>query len=118
MNYERIILELLERIQILEEKVAILEQDNDCTITPNNSSQKQSLVSRAKDYIISQKQLAKQKGLSEITLLCNDIQKALGVINRTPSICSAMYDCMSKNDEIIYAPDSGKSTAVKIKYYI
>ena len=118
MNYERVILELLERIQVLEEKVAILEDNNSNIITSNSLPQKKSLVSMAKDYIINQKQLAKQNGLSEITLLCNDIQKALGVTNRTPSICAAMYDCMSTNDEIIYNPPSGKSTAVKIKYYI
>ena len=118
MNYERIILELLERIQILEEKVANLEQNNICSIESKYLPEKESLVSKAKDYIINQKQLAKQDGLSEIILICNDVQKALGVTNRTPSICTAMYDCMSMNDEILFAPPSGKSTTVKIKYYI
>ena len=118
MNYERVILELLERIQILEEKVANLEQNNSSVITSKYLHEKESLVSKAKEYIIKQKQQAKQNGLSEITLICNDIQKALGVSNRTPSICAAMYDCMSANDEILFAPPSGKSTTVKIKYYI
>ena len=118
MNYERVILELLERIQILEEKVANLEQNNICTIASKYLPEKESLVSKAKEYIIKQKQLAKQDGLSEITLVCNDIQKALRITNRPPSICAAMYDCMSMNDEILFASPSGKSTTVKIKYYI
>ena len=118
MNYERVILELLERVKILEEKVGILERNSICANASEDLPEKESLVSKAKEYIINQKQLAKQEGLSEITLICNDIQKALGVTNRTPSICSAMYDCMSTNDEILSAPPSGKSTTVKIKYYI
>ena len=118
MNYERVILELLERIQILEEKVANLEEKDSCTMTSDDLPEKESLVSKAKKYINKQKQLAKQDGLSEITLVCNDIQKALGVTNRTPSICTAMYDCMVTDDEILFAPPSGKSTTVKVKYYV
>lgn len=118
MNYERIILELLERIQILEEKVAALEQNDTCTTATNQAPEKESLVARAKEYINKEKQQAKQAGLSEIILVCNDIQKSLGISNRTPSICTAMYDCMSANDEVLFAPPSGKSTTVKIKYYI
>ena len=118
MNYDRIILELMERIQILEEKVANLERDNTCAVESKDLPEKESLVSKAKEYIMKQKQLAKQSGLSEIILVCNDIQKALAVTNRTPSICSAMYDCMSEQDEILFAPPSGKSTTVKIKYYL
>lgn len=118
MNYDRVILELLERIQILEEKVAVLEQNSISTIESNELPEKESLVSKAREYINKQIQMAKQEGLSEIILICNDIQKALGVTNRTPSICAAMYDCMSMKDQILFAPPSGKSTTVKIKYYI
>lgn len=29
-----------------------------------------------------------------------------------------MYDCMNTNDEVLFAPASGKSTTVRIKYYL
>ena len=132
MNYERIILELLERIQILEEKVEFLEKANDAISTGGKESNKEKsrttddvnnknvgLTKKARNYIMNCKEEARSRGQKEVTLLCNDIQKALGVINRTPSICKAMKDCMTNpNDTILKAPPSGKSTTVLIKYYL
>ena len=112
MNYDKIILELLDRIKVLEERVAVLEGNR------NEREEKVSLTARTRDYIREQKQLAKRAGNKEIVLLCNDIQKALGVTNRTPSVCTAMYACMNPGDEVLFAPPSGKSTTVKIRYYI
>ena len=121
MNYERIILELLERIQILEEKVAVLESGapkTSANSAESESGEKLSLTARAKAYILAEKEKARQEGRTEIVLLCNDIQKQIGVSNRSPAVCSAMYECMGKDDVVLYAPSSGKSTAVKIKYYL
>ena len=120
MNYERIILELMERIQILEEKVAQLECNNTAQqVSANNPGvKKSSLAVQAKEYILEQKQQAKKAGLSEIILVCNDIQKVLGVVNRAPAICPAMYECMVEGDEVLYKPSSGMSTAVRVKYYL
>ncbi len=121
MNYERIILELLERIQILEEKVAVLENGAVTASTSGaveESGEKLSLTARAKACILAEKERARQEGRTEIVLLCNDIQKQMGVVNRAPAVCTAMYECMGKNDVVLYAPSSGKSTAVKIKYYV
>ncbi len=117
MNYERIILELLDRIQTLEDKVAELENRVECKNDSQDSVQV-GLTDRARAYIALQKQHAKEQGLTEIVLLCNDIQKALGVTNRTPCICTAMYDSMRSGDEVLFAPPSGKSTTVKVKYFI
>ena len=47
-----------------------------------------------------------------------DIQIALGVSNRTPCICQAMYDCMKPGDIVLSAPPSGKSTTVLVKYFL
>ena len=112
MNYDKIILELLDRIKCLEDRVATLEMRND------QGEEKVSLTAKARAYIQDQKNAAKQAGKKEIILLCNDIQKALGVTNRTPSICTAMYDSMNLGDEVLFAPPSGKSTTVKIRYII
>lgn len=120
MNYERIILEMMERIQVLEEKVAKLENGN-CAAQKEpqiSAHEKRSLGSRAKEFILAQKKQAKEAGFSEIILVCNDIQKVLGVVNRAPAICQAMYECMCPGDEVLYKPNSGMSTAVKIRYYL
>ena len=132
MNYERIILELLERIQKLEEKVELLEKSNvkisiDSEVSNNEKmdiiddiNQKDiGLTQKARNYIMKSKEDARSRGQKEITLLCNDIQNALGVTNRTPCICTAMYDCMTNpNDIVLNAPRSGKSTTVLVKYYL
>ena len=112
MNYEKIILELLDRIKTLEERVAVLEARN------QDSSEKVNLTAKARDYILQQKQLARQAGRNEVILVCNDIQKAIGVTNRAPAVCSAMYACMAAVDEVLSAPPSGKSTTVRIRYYV
>lgn len=118
-TYEKILLEMLNRIKILENKVERLEMgEKDMTMPIFDSRKKIGLGESAKNYIRKCKIEAKKQGLSEIVLLCNDIQKALGVTNRTPSICGAMYDMMEIGDQVLFAPPSGKSTTVKVKYFI
>ena len=123
MNYDKIILELLDRIKELEEKVARLE-NKDAGISNEGksicirSSEYGDLTNRARNYITCKKDQAKNNGETELVLLANDIQKALGVRNRVPCICQAMYDQMEDGDEVLFAPPSGKSTTVLIKYYI
>ena len=120
MNYEKIILEMLERIKVLEDKVAMLEKNKNTNAEDYASTQKNysNLTQKAREYITKKKMHAKENGLNEITLLCNDIQKALGVTQRPASICRAMYDSMNSTDEIVFAPSKGLSTTLKIKYYL
>lgn len=121
MNYERIILELLERIQVLEEKVEALEQCGksvSISLEKEPAGKKVNLTAEARNYIMTQKKIAKQQGLASVVLVCNDIQKALGTTNRAPAICAAMYACMGQGDEVVFAPPSGKSTTVTIKYVV
>ena len=131
MNYDKIILELLDRIKSLEDRVSELEsgpyadamkivEDQGYVYRPQNTAaaRKPSLTQAARDYIDEQKKLAKAAGKTELELLCNDIQIALGVTNRTPCICQAMYDKMDKNDVVVSAPPSGKSTTVRVKYFL
>ena len=114
MNYEKIILEMLERIKDLEEKVERLE-------TKKENVEKKSSVNftnEVREYIKSKKIEARKKGEREIILLCNDIQKEFKVTGRPRSVCVAMYDCMQANDEVLFAPPKKYSTTVKIKYYL
>ena len=119
MDYSKIVLEMLERIKNLEEKVAMLEKN--CSIENEvitKESNYNNLTQKARDYITKAKMKARECGEKELILLCNDIQKDLGVTQRPASICTAMYDMMNINDEIIFAPPKGKSTTLKIKYYL
>ena len=119
MNYEKTILEMLERIKTLEEKVEKLAGSN--AAFNNNEfmgNRKITMTQKAKDYIMHKKNEAKEHGYKEIVLLCNDIQKALNITNRTPIVCTAMYECMGTKDEIISSPPSGFSTTVKVKYFL
>ena len=117
MNYERIILELMERIQILEEKVAALEGHSAPSAQPE-PEQKSGITARARAYIAAAKSAARAEGKSELILVCNDIQRILDVTNRAPAVCTAMYDMMEPGDKVLFAPPSGKSTTVKILYYL
>ncbi|MCR5462579.1 MAG: hypothetical protein K6E87_05875 [bacterium] len=76
------------------------------------------LTQRVRDYISSCKKMALLEGKTEIILVAGEIEEELGVLQRTPAICNAMYDSMNSNDEVLFAPPSGKSTTVKIKYYL
>lgn len=114
MNYEKIILEMLERIKDLEEKIERLE-------TKKENVEKKSSVNftnKVREYIKNKKIEAKTQGKSEVILLCNDIQKEFNVTGRPRSVCVAMYDCMQANDEVLFAPPKKYSTTVKIKYYL
>lgn len=119
MEYSEVILEMLSRIKKLEDRVSILENGNtgetDLMNNHDNSAYK-NLTQQARNYIYQKKSEAKLKGLSEIVLVCNDIQKDLQVKNRPRSICIAMYDCLRDGDEVLSAPPSGYSTTLKIKY--
>lgn len=68
------------------------------------------------EYINELKAQAAANGEKKLTLVAQDIADELGLKNRFPMICSAMYNCMKSNDLIIYAPPKGKSNKVEIKY--
>lgn len=117
MDYDKIILELLDRIKALEEKVSNLENGNSHITKPNTDNDKTvSLVDRAKTYIQGCKRMSFESGYDNVILRCSDIQKDLRVSNRVPSICMAMRDCMQPNDVVLEEPPSGFSTRLTIKY--
>ena len=131
ISIEKMLLEMIFKMQKLEEKVTELENtvkemkesERNQTITgPSceapNQKRNTNFTQAVRDYISEQKTSAKEKGLKELVLLCNDIQKAFNVANVTRSVCIAMYDCMSEGDVVLSAPPSGYSTTVRIKYFI
>ena len=46
------------------------------------------------------------------------IHKQMGMKNRMPEICRIMYEKMMPGDEVLHTTPSGKSSTIKIRYYI
>lgn len=71
-----------------------------------------------KQYIVQLLKEAKESGAKQIILVSGEIQRMMGVQNCMPSVCSAMYQAMNSKDEILNTTPSGKSSTIKIKYYL
>ena len=116
LNHESIILELLERVQNLEKEVKELKEGT--SVKPIENMTGKTNTQLAREYIQQQKEEARTKGEGSIVLVAGNIQKAIGLKNRPVIICNAMKQLMTDKDEILFAPPSGNSTTVRIKYYL
>ena len=109
MDYEKIILELLGRIQVLEEKVNALTMDK---------SEVKSAITTSQicDYVKELKRQAKEKGEGKLVLVSRDIHKQLNLKSRFPMVCNAMRQCMQEEDRILFQPPKGNSSTLEIEY--
>lgn len=87
-------------------------------INNNNCTKGQLGVNEVYKYIEKLLQDAKANGLKCIELISGDIHKNLGLDQRMPTVCDAMYKLKKTNDIIIYSPPKGKGSRLKIKYYL
>ena len=111
MDYEKVIVDMLNRICILEEKVQMLsEQKKEVTMKIGTNN--------VKDYIMSLKQQASIRGENFIELVSNDIHNALKLKNRMPIVCNAMKQCMRESDIIVHQTASGYSSTLTIRYFL
>lgn len=127
MNYDRIILELMDRVKTLEEEVKELKKEQsfsddedeiDFDAPLEEFEIKKPMTQKIREWIKERKEIARKAGQKELVLNCNDIQKIFNISNRTPLVCSAMYKVMEKGDVVLSAPPSGFSTTVTVKYLI
>ena len=115
MNYEKIIVELLGRIQVLEEQMAtLLEEKN------QNSKPETNKISTddIRKYIVELKIAAKQDGKKTITLKSGDIHKDLKLKSALPQVCNAMRQSMNEGDVVIHTTPSGNSSTIEIQYIV
>ena len=113
MNYEKVILELLSRIQVLEEQVAELMQRKN----ENESKDVETMTTAdIRKYIETLKENARKEGKSVIALRSGDIHKDLNLKNYMPSVCNAMRQCMQEGDTVLHTTPSGNSSTILIEY--
>ena len=115
MNYEKIIVELLGRIQVLEEQVAILLQER------NQASEQEAnkiTTDDIRQHILELKKAAKDAGESFIILKSGDIHKELNLKNRMPQVCNAMRQSMNEGDIVLHTTPSGNSSTIEIQYNV
>ncbi len=120
MNYDSIIMEMLSRIQALEEKVAVLSAavGENGTQEDKGSQKKESRMTTAdiKAYIEDLLNEAKAAGNDNTVIVARDVHQQLGLKKRYPMVCNAMRQCMGPSDRIIYSPASGYSSTLEIEY--
>ena len=95
MNYEKIIVELLSRIQTLEEKVDFLMNEKPSTNKTKTHDEIVADVVKVKtkdirDYIEMQKSEAKTDGKEFVVLKAGDLHRILRLRNSIPMVCNAM----------------------------
>ena len=113
MEYEKVILELLGRIQTLEEQVSVLMSQQE-----NGKEENKMTTGEIREYIMEQKRIAKESGKTELVLRSGDIHNDLELKHCHPPVCNAMRQCMNSGDVILYQPPKGNGTTLQIKYNV
>ena len=115
MGYEKIIVELLGRIQVLEEQVAVLMQEKSQV-----SEQEVNKITTddIRKYILKLKMAAKDAGNKFIILKSGDIHKALNLKSAMPQVCNAMRQSMVEGDIVLHTTPSGNSSTIEIQYNV
>jgi len=112
MEYEKTLLDLVERITKLEERVALLEDKKPIKEKPARGTYTDMVIKYINDTIAK----AKVSGQSNITLTSGKIQRDVGLKNRLPLICNAMRKCMDEKSMIVYETPSGQSSTLAIRW--
>ena len=69
-----------------------------------------------REYIENMITEAFKNGKTEIIIKASDIHNAMGLKSRYPMVCNAMRQCMKEDDYVVFAPESGYSSALEIAY--
>ncbi len=128
MNYDTIIVEMLSRIQALENQVKALtskthEEATAVNVMKKNKSANpiQAAITTAdiRQYIEKIKADAKATEKTSITLVAREIHNDLKLKQCYPMVCNAMKQCMIDGvDEYVHITPSGYSSTLEIKYYL
>ena len=113
MNYEKIIVELLGRIQVLEEQMAVLmEEKKQASVQKSNKVTTDDIY----EYIEELKRAAKAVGKEFIVLKSGEIHRGLKLKSALPQVCNAMRRSMTEGDVVLHSTPSGYSSTIEIQY--
>ena len=121
MNYDKIILEMMSRIQNLEDEVKELRQMMGDTASEENAgeqTEEKTTTADIRDYIEQKKNQAKDAGEKTLVLRASEIHNALKLKKRYPMVCNAMRQCMGTADTVLHETASGYSSSLEIQYTI
>ena len=121
MNYDKVIVELLARIQVLEDQVKLLMSKEDLFEGQTLQERKGREVVKLKtqdirDYIEELKSNAKKEGENILVLKAGNIHREKHLKCAMPMVCNAMRQCMQEGDEVLRKTPSGYSSTLEIKY--
>jgi hypothetical protein len=124
MNYDRVIIELLDRVAKLEDDIRKLKGETDTvTVTLNTDISKygektKSYTQGVIDYLEALIKKAKEDGKEHLDVVSYDLQKAVGLKNRIPLICNAMRKVMREYEfEILADTPSQNSSTFKVRFF-
>ena len=117
MNYDKIILELIGRIQDLEENVAALQSKAAALEELSEKNKPKTTTGDIRNYILDKIAAAASSGEESITIKANNIHREMKLKSRFPMVCNAMRQCMKENDEVVFETASGYSSSLEIKYF-
>ena len=124
MNYDRVIVELLDRVAKLEDEIRKMKGETEAaTVTLNTDISKygektKSYTQGVIDYLEALIQKAKEDGKEYIDVVSYDLQKAVGLKNRIPLICNAMRKVMRDCEfEILADTPSQNSSTLKVRFF-
>ena len=75
-------------------------------------------TSDVRAFIAKELGLRRSEGAEFCILVAGDIHRAMGLRDRFPTVCSAMYQSMRDDDEVLFETPSKKSSTIRIKYYL
>lgn len=128
MNYDRIIIELLDRVSKLEQEVNLLKNQKGLDVEESETKtvpdyydsgvRGETYTDRACAVIERAIAKAKEEGKEYVDIVSNDLQRAIGLKNRLPLCCNAMRK-VAKNYkiEVIRDTPSHNSSTYTIRYY-
>ena len=92
----------------IEEKTEIIKQ----------TSKKTTGVNDVVQYLSDKFEQAKKNNKEEITIRSGEIHSELGLKDRMPTVCNAMYKLQKPRDEVVEKPNKGYGARLVIKYFL
>lgn len=83
-----------------------------------STDDKKCSTNQIRNYIEEKLKSALKDELEYLDVISGDIHRDMNLKNRMPSVCGAMYHLKNEMDEVLSTTPSGKSSTIKIRYYL